>query len=89
MFHRTYPSRRIKKAIMLKVMKLAGLKKKKVEINNIPSRLEERYEEFDNSILKLDKKLHDVLKEGGHVVFLDEAIFKSRDFKLMAWSAPR
>ena len=30
LFHRTYPNRRIKKAIMLKVMKIAGLKKKKV-----------------------------------------------------------
>ena len=71
---------------MLKIMRLAGLKKKKVEINNIPTRLEERYEEFDNSILKLDKKLYDILKEGGHLVMLDEAVFKSRDFKLKAWS---
>ena len=31
---------------MLKIMKLAGLKKKKVEVCNIPARKEERVEKF-------------------------------------------
>ena len=42
---------------MLKVMKLGGLKRKKIEISNIPARLEERYEEFDNSTIALDEKI--------------------------------
>jgi hypothetical protein len=38
-------------------MKLVGLRRKKIEISNIPTRLEERYEEFDNSTVALDNKL--------------------------------
>ena len=40
MFHRKFPSRRIKKGVMLKIMKKAGLKRKKIQINNIPARKE-------------------------------------------------
>jgi hypothetical protein len=74
---------------MLKVMRLGGLKRKKIEISNIPARIEERYEEFDNSALSLDNKLHKILEEKGHLVFLDECIFKSQDFMRIAWSAPK
>jgi hypothetical protein len=74
---------------MLKVMRLGGLKRKKIEISNIPARIEERYEEFDNSALSLDNKLHKILEEKDHLVFLDECLFKSRDFKRRAWSAPK
>ena len=38
LFHRQYPDRRIRKGVMLKVMKLAGLKRKKVEVCNVPAR---------------------------------------------------
>ena len=74
---------------MLKVMKLGGLKRKKIEISNIPARIEERYEEFENSTLALDNKLQSIMDEKGHLVFLDECVFKSRDFKRTAWSAPK
>ena len=65
---------------MSKVLKLAGLKKKKVEICNVPARKEERKEEFEHNTLTLDNKLHNVIQNKGHLVFLDECIFKSRDF---------
>lgn len=65
----------------MQVMKLAGLKKKKIEVRSIPNRLEERIEEFGNSTLTLDNKLHKIIEEKGHLVFLDECVFKSRDFK--------
>jgi hypothetical protein len=42
-------------------MKRAGLKKKKVEVNNIPARAEQRVEEFKNSITSLDGKLDDII----------------------------
>lgn len=74
--------------MMLKVMRNAGLRRKKIEISNIPGRLEERFEEFDNSTIALDNKLQKVLDEKGHLVFLDECVFKSRDFKKVAWSGP-
>ena len=32
LFHRQFPERRIKRAVMLKVMKMGGLRMKKVEI---------------------------------------------------------
>lgn len=71
---------------MFKVMKLAGIKKKKVQVNNVAARKEQRAEEFENSSLALDNKIHDILKEKGHLVFLDECLFKSRDFKRSAYS---
>ena len=43
---------------MLKVMKQAGLTKKKVEVSNVPARLEERYQEFESTTVSLDDKLH-------------------------------
>ena len=45
-------------------------------------------EEFKDKTDALDQKLHDIIESGGHLVFLDECIFKSRDFKKKAWSAP-
>jgi hypothetical protein len=70
-------------------MKSAGLRKKKIKIKNVPARGEERYEEFENSILTLDNKINEILKEEGHLVFLDECLFKSRDFIRSAWSNPK
>jgi len=40
--------------MMLKVMKLAGLKIKKIEISNAPARKEERIDEFNNCTISLD-----------------------------------
>ena len=71
---------------MLKVMKMAGIKMKKIEVSNVAARKEAREQEFQNSVLSLDNKLHDILSNKGHLVFLDECIFKSRDFKRKAWS---
>ena len=87
-FHRQHLDRRIKKGVMLKVMKLAGLKRKKVEVCSVPARKEERQKEFNHSTVTLDIKLHDILQRSGHLIFLDECVFKSRDFKKVAWSTP-
>jgi hypothetical protein len=42
MFHRQFPDRRIKKGVMLKVMKEAGLRRKKIEVCNVPAKKEKR-----------------------------------------------
>ena len=47
---------------MLKVMHMAGLKKKKVEVCAVPNRLEDRQEEFDAYIVALDWQLYDILE---------------------------
>ena len=54
MFHRQFLDRRIKRGVMLKVLKQAGLKLKKVEVCNVPARKEERKDEFENSTVTLD-----------------------------------
>ena len=46
MFHRRYPDRRIKKQVMTKVMKQAGLRKKKVNVRNVPHNGHLRQAEF-------------------------------------------
>ena len=67
-------------------MKKAGLRIKKIEISNVPARKEQRVEEFEDKTVALDKRLHDIIESGGHLLFLDECLFKSRDFKRRAWS---
>ena len=69
-------------------MKQAGLRLKRVEVSNVPAKKEIREEEFDIKKLALDKKLHDIIEQGSHLCFLDEAVFKQRDFKRKAWSNP-
>ena len=46
LFHRTFTNRRIKKGVMYKIMRKAGLMMKRIEVNNVPARKEERVEEF-------------------------------------------
>ena len=70
-------------------MRSAGLRKKKIKIKNVPARGEARNNEFENSTLSLDNKINEILKEDGHLVFLDECLFKSRDFTRSAWSNPK
>ena len=69
-------------------MKQAGFKKKKVKVQSVPANEEEREEEFKSAILELDNKLDKIYQEKGHIVYLDECVFKSRDFKRQAWSSP-
>ena len=69
-------------------MKIAGIKKKKVKVQNIPVRLEERIDEFKEATLALDCKIDSILKEKSHLLFLDECVFASRNFNKYAWSAP-
>ena len=69
-------------------MKWSGLRLKKIEVSNIPAKKEQRVEEFENKTDSLDQKLQNIIESGGHLVFLDECIFKSRDFKKKAWSVP-
>ena len=88
MFHRRFTHRRIKKQVMTKVMKRAGLRKKKVTVRNVPHNAIQRQTEFAQTTLNLDQKIFDILKADGHLVFIDECVFKSRDFKRTAWSRP-
>ena len=45
---------------MLKVMKTAGLKKKKVRVRKIPTRYDERIDEFNNRTLEVDNKINEI-----------------------------
>ena len=54
MFHRRFMDRRIKKQVMRKVMMQAGIKKKKIEVNVVPARKEERRSEFELNTVNTD-----------------------------------
>ena len=54
LFHRQFTSRRIKRGVMLKVMKQAGLRLKKIEVSNIPAKKEQRVQEFEAKTIALD-----------------------------------
>ena len=40
MFHRKFPNGRIKRGVMIKIMKLAGMTRREVQICNVPARKE-------------------------------------------------
>ena len=47
-----------------------------------------RLEEFSEKIVALDEQVHRIIEQGGHLVFTDECIFKSRGFSKFAWANP-
>ena len=88
LFHRTFPDRRISVPMMRRIMSMANIVKKRIIVSTAPARRDERTEEFKDSIIELDLKLHQISKEGGHIVYTDETVFKSRDFQRKAYSMP-
>ena len=58
----------------------AGLRRKSVIVANIPNRLEERHEEFQDKTLALDIQVKKILDSKGHLIFSDESIFRGRGF---------
>ena len=51
MFHRQFTNRRIKPRVISKIYRYFGITKKKVKVQNIPARLEERTEEFQQDVI--------------------------------------
>ena len=88
MFHREFTNRRISEHVLLKIMKQAGMKKKKVHIQSIPARREERQDEFNDATLALDDWIYELKQSNAHIVYCDETLFKSRDMQKTAWSNP-
>jgi hypothetical protein len=67
-------------------MRQAGLRKKIISIRKVPQRKTQRLEEFATKLVALDDKIKQIIKEGGHLVFADEAIFSARGYQMRAWS---
>ena len=55
----------------------------------MPANGERRSNEFRGKILELDKKLYDAENAKAHIIYLDETIFKGRDFRRYAYSMPK
>ena len=53
MFHRKYPDRRIKPATLSKIMKQAGISKKKIIVRSLPKNTSNNI--YDDKILQLDE----------------------------------
>ena len=49
----------------------------------------ERTGEFQQDTVSLDNTIERILKSGDHLVYVDEAVFKQRDFQRQAWSNVR
>ena len=78
--------RRIGLKVLRKIYQWFGVTKKKVEVTAIPNRFVERTGEFQQDTVSVDNTTDRILKSGGHLVYVDEAIFKQRDFQRQAWS---
>ena len=80
MFHRQFPMRRISHKVIRTIYRWFGVTKKKVEVTAVPNRFVERTGEFQQDTVSVDNTTDRILKSGGHLVYVDEAIFKQRDF---------
>ena len=47
---------------MLKVISIAGIRKRRVKVQHVPARGEERRDEFDAKVLALDTQIEDIKK---------------------------
>ena len=74
--------------MLLRIYKTAGVKLKKIQVQSVPAKEEKRTEEFRQKVIDLDQKLHDAANEKAHIVYIDETVFKGRDFKRYAYSLP-
>ena len=61
-------------------MSIAGIRKKRVKVQHVPARGEERKDEFDAKVLALDTRMEEIMKQEGHILYLDECVFKAKDF---------
>ena len=81
--------RRIGKGVLRKIYRWFGVTKKKVEVTAVPNRFVERTGEFQQDTVSLDNTTDRIIKSGCHLVYVDEAVFKQRDFQRQAWSNVR
>ena len=73
--------RRIGHKVLRKIYQWFGVTKKKVEVTAVPNRFVERTGEFHQDTVSLDNLVDRILKSGDHLVYVDEAVFKQRDFQ--------
>ena len=88
MFHRRFPDRWLQPWDLSKIMREAGMRKKRVSVTRAPAKFTQRLEKFDREIVALCERVEGIIAKGGHLVFADEAIFAARGFQMKAWSLP-
>ena len=66
-----------------------GITRKKVEVSCVPAKMETRVQEFEQTTLELDNKINEIMSAGHHLIYIDEAVFKERDFLRVTWSNNR
>ena len=88
MFHRRFPDRWLQPWDLGKIMREAGLRKKRITVTRAPAKFTQRLEKFEHEILALHERVEGIIAAGGHLVWADEAIFSARGFQMKAWSRP-
>ena len=75
--------------MLLRIYRPAGMKLKKIKVQAVPAKAVKRSEEFRQKVVELDSQLYDATNEKAHIVYLDETVFKGRDFTKYAYSMPK
>ena len=88
LFHRQFPNRVIQPKHYSKILKFNGYKFKRVKTKNVPQKKDKLYKKYALMTIDLRDKVNQILKDGGHLIFADECVFKSRGYQKQAWSAP-
>ena len=71
-----------------KILKFEGYKFKKVKTKNMPQKKDKLYKPYCDQTIDLRDRVNKIIKEGGHLVFADECVFKARGYQKQAWSGP-
>ena len=88
LFHRQFPNRVIKPRHYSRILKFNGFKFKKVKTKNKPQKKDKLYQKYANLTIELRDKVNKIVKDGGHLIFADECVFKARGYQKQAWAGP-
>ena len=78
----------IKPKHLSKILKFNGFKFKKVKTKNMPQKKDKLYKKYADLTIELRDKVNKIIKDGGHLIFADECVFKARGYQKQAWSGP-
>jgi hypothetical protein len=68
-------------------MKSVGIKKKALRVQNAPQKKTLSLEVYGDQIVELDDRLDKIVRDGSHLLWLDEVVFSARSYEhRRAWS---
>ena len=81
LFHRQFPSRRIKVPLMRKLLRQAGIKKKAIITRRCCANTSSKRREKDRTdLLALADRMEEYYRQERHILYIDECVFTARGY---------